>query len=370
MLQLDGVIVGAGILGMLTGLEIMKASPNLDLAILEKEKFVGEHSSSRNSGVLHAGIYYPFNSFKRMLCIEGNKLWNEMGEKIDIGVKKCGKYLIAINEEEIPLLEKIFNQAEENNVENISWVKNGEIDELKKIINVKKAFFSKETGVIDLGQAIKTIEDMIFKKNIPILKEHEVLNIRRSKERIIVETKDDVIETKFLVNACGLDSVKLRKKMGFNDLEEYFVKGYYLKYLRKIECSSLIYPIPYKNLKGLGIHTSFDSDGSIRFGPNAFEVNKINYEMKDDDIKIKMIDTISKIYKGIDEKKLQLDYSGIRSKIKKDGKYYDDFWIKGPKDLGIPGYFELCGIESPGFTAAPAISKFLASKIMDECLRV
>ena len=94
MLQLDGIIVGSGILGMLTGLEIMRASPDLDLAILEKEKFVGEHSSSRNSGVLHAGIYYPFNSFKRILCIEGNKLWHEMGEKIDIGVKKCGKYRI------------------------------------------------------------------------------------------------------------------------------------------------------------------------------------------------------------------------------------------------------------------------------------
>ena len=83
---------------------------------------------------------------------------------------------------------------------------------------------------------------------------------------------------------------------------------------------------------------------------------------------MKMIETISKIYKHIDEKKLHLDYSGIRSKIKKNGQYYDDFWIKGPKDLGIPGYFELCGIESPGFTASPAISKFLVRKLMNECL--
>ncbi len=368
MLQMDGVIVGAGILGMLTGLEITKFFPELDLAILEKEKFVGEHSSSRNSGVLHAGIYYPFNSLKRKFCIEGNRLWYEIGEKIQIDIKKCGKYLIAINEDEIPLLEQLFDQANENHVKNISWVKPHEIDRLKKIINVKKAFFSGETGVIDLGHVIKTAEDLVFKRNIPILKEHEVLNIRKNKKKIIVETKNEVIETKFLVNACGLDSIKIRKKIGLTDLEEYFVKGYYLKYLGDIECSSLIYPIPDKNLKGLGIHTSFDSDGSIRFGPNAFEVKKVDYEMTDELIKNKMIGTISKIYKDIDVKKLHLDYSGIRSKIKCDGKYYGDFWIKGPRDLGIPGYFELCGIESPGFTASPAISKFITQKIMDECL--
>ena len=368
MLQLDGVIVGAGILGMLTGIEISKSFSDLDLAILEKEKFVGEHSSSRNSGVLHAGLYYPFNSFKRRFCIEGNNLWYELGEKHKIDVKKCGKYLIAINEDEIYFLEKVFNQAKKNNVKNISWVNTSDIKELKKIINVKKAFFSGETGVIDLGQVIKFTEDLVFKRNIPLLKEHEVLNIRKNNKKIIVETKDEVIETKFLVNACGLDSIKIRKRIGLKDLEEYFVKGYYLKYSGKIECPSLIYPIPDQKLKGLGIHTSFDSDGSIRFGPNAFEVNKIDYEIRDDDIKNKMIEVISKIYKNIDEKKLQLDYSGIRSKIKHEGQYYDDFWIKGPRELGIPGYFELCGIDSPGFTASPAISRFIASKIKDECL--
>ena len=96
MIELDGVIVGGGILGMLIGLEVEMAFPGLDFAILEKERFVGEHSSSRNSGVLHAGIYYPFHSLKKKFCIEGNRLWYKMGEEIDIDVKKCGKYLIAI----------------------------------------------------------------------------------------------------------------------------------------------------------------------------------------------------------------------------------------------------------------------------------
>ena len=110
MLHLDGVIVGAGILGMLIGLEITEAFSDLDLVILEKEKFVGEHSSSRNSGVLHAGIYYPSNSFKRRFCIEGNKQWFEIQKKFDMGAKRCGKYLIAINEEEIPLLEALTHE--------------------------------------------------------------------------------------------------------------------------------------------------------------------------------------------------------------------------------------------------------------------
>ena len=146
------------------------------------------------------------------------------------------------------------------------------------------------------------------------------------------------------------------------------MKGYYLKYLGKIDCSSLIYPVPHKDLKGLGIHTSFDSDGSIRFGPNTFEVGQVSYDMENEGIKEEMKKSILKKYKNIDEEKLCLDYAGIRSKIKRNGQYYSDFWIKGPKEIKIPGYFELCGIESPGFTGSPAIAKYLAIKIMDECL--
>ena len=143
MLQIDGVVVGAGILGLLTGLEISKKKPNLDLIILEKERFAGEHSSSRNSGVLHAGIYYPFNSLKRKFCIEGNKLWCEMEKELKLGVKKCGKYLVATCDQEIPQLEKLFEQANENKVENISWVNSRELIRLSKFIDVKKAFFFK-----------------------------------------------------------------------------------------------------------------------------------------------------------------------------------------------------------------------------------
>lgn len=365
MLYIDAVVIGAGINGMLTALEFSKAFPNLEIVIFEKEKYSGEHSTSRNSGVLHAGIYYPYNSLKRETCLKGNKIWDDLAKEKDIKINRCGKYVVACNDEELPILSQFYNRAKENGVEEISWVDGEEFDNLKEVVDLKKAFFSPKTGCIDLSDTIQKFENELYNKNIPLMKDNEVLNIDVENGLFIVKTKDEVLKTKILINSAGLYSVKIRRMLGLFDLEEYWVKGFYLKYSKKMNCSSLIYPVPLKNLKGLGVHTSFDSDGTVRFGPNAFDTKEIYYGHEDQNLET-MHQAICRVFKGVQKEFLSFDYSGIRPKIKLKGELYTDFWIKGPKDHGISGYYEMCGIESPGFTASPAIARLIIEKILNE----
>jgi L-2-hydroxyglutarate oxidase LhgO len=336
------------------------------VALFEKEAFVGEHSTSRNSGVLHSGIYYPLNSLKKKLCLEGNKIWHKLGIEKKIKINRCGKYIISCTHEEKKILTQLYDRAQNNGVEGISWVNAQELDELNSIVHVKDAFFSRNTGSIDLADTIKILEKDIYNKNIPLMKGNEVFEIQLEDNNFIVRTNKETLKTRIIINTAGLYAVKLRRMVGLFDLEDYWVKGNYLKYSKKLNYSSLIYPVPLKKLKGLGVHTSFDSDGSIRFGPNAEEVSELFYGLNDEKIKENMYLSISKIFKGIQKEFLNFDYSGIRSKIKLKGKLHEDFWIKGPKELGIPGYYEMCGIESPGLTASPAIAKYIIKKISEE----
>jgi L-2-hydroxyglutarate oxidase LhgO len=366
MIDIDAVIIGAGINGMFSALEFSKQFPHLDVALFEKEAFVGEHSTSRNSGVLHSGIYYPLNSLKKKLCLEGNKIWHKLGIEKKIKINRCGKYIISCTHEEKKILTQLYDRAQNNGVEGISWVNAQELDELNSIVHVKDAFFSRNTGSIDLADTIKILEKDIYNKNIPLMKGNEVFEIQLEDNNFIVRTNKETLKTRIIINTAGLYAVKLRRMVGLFDLEDYWVKGNYLKYSKKLNYSSLIYPVPLKKLKGLGVHTSFDSDGSIRFGPNAEEVSELFYGLNDEKIKENMYLSISKIFKGIQKEFLNFDYSGIRSKIKLKGKLHEDFWIKGPKELGIPGYYEMCGIESPGLTASPAIAKYIIKKISEE----
>jgi L-2-hydroxyglutarate oxidase LhgO len=366
MVDIDAVIIGAGINGMLTALEFARQLPHLEVALFEKEAFVGEHSTSRNSGVLHSGIYYPFNSFKKKLCLEGNKIWYKLGVEKKIKINQCGKYIISCTNEEKKILTQLYDRAQNNGVEGISWVNTQELGKLNNIVHVKDAFFSRNTGSIDIAETIKILEKDIYNKNIPLMKKNEVLDIKFRSDHFIVRTNKESLKTRIIINTGGLSAVKLRRMLGLFDLEDYWVKGNYLKYSKKLNCSSLIYPVPLKKLKGLGVHTSFDSDGSIRFGPNAKMVSDLFYGLNEEKLKENMYLSISKIFKGIQKEFLNFDYSGIRSKIKLKGTLYEDFWLKGPKELGIPGYFEMCGIESPGLTASPALAKYMIEKVSEQ----
>lgn len=359
LVEVDFAIIGAGIIGLSIARELHKKFPQAQITVFEQESYVGDHTSGRNSGVLHAGIYYPHLSLKHTLCLEGNEMWDSLGKELDIPVVRCGKWIVARNREEIPSLETIHNNALRNQVPGFREATSTEVEKLKDIIFVEKALFSSRTGFLDQSQALTSFKNWLEQKQIPVLMKHQVLGLDRSGHDYILDLKDFRVKTPVVLNCAGLFAIHLRKQLGLTDLQDYWVKGYYVKSRQKTVCQQLIYPVPLKNLKGLGVHLTLDADGAMKFGPNTVDVTEISYSL-DEEVKQQMLPSIQGFFKTVDPDQLYVDYAGIRPKLKDNaGNLVSDFKIQQP----FPGYWELLGIESPGFTAAPAIAKHILQRI-------
>lgn len=363
------IICGGGVLGLLVAHELRNLYPDLEFALLEKEGSLGDHTSGRNSGVLHAGIYYPLDSLKRELCIEGNRLWRKIGIDHNITINACGKYVIASRDSELEALHTVFEQATLNNVKGIAKVSNGDKEKLSPFCHVVDGFFSETTGVLSPSEAISRLAYSLEMKGSLILKNHEVLKVERRDNLFHLETSQGPLKSKYFFNLSGGHGPVLRQGLGLYDIESAFVKGNYLKLNKKFFNESLVYPIPPSNLKGLGVHTSFDLDGIIRFGPDTEAAKNGEDYQQTENVIDQMFPAIEKVFKGINKEDLSLDYAGVRPKIRKDGKAFNDFAIQGPVNHGVECYFEALGIESPGFTAAPAIAKRLLELFSKSILR-
>ena len=367
-MDLEVAIIGAGVIGLQVA-RALALSGKKDIAIFEKNIYPGEHSSSRNSGVLHAGIYYPANSLKQKLCLEGNRLWEKLAKDLDISIMRTGKFIVATDSEtEDEELERLYQFVLEKRVPGIRRATSQELETLSKYVKVSSAFFSETTGVISVSEAIKALQDDLFKRDIPLLLHQPITELRKkgndseSPGEFHFRVGEDTISAKKVINCAGLHSVEVRKMLGLNNLEARWVKGRYLKLNKKFYTDSLIYPLPKKDLKGLGVHTSFDFDKVVRFGPDTEDVDAStltpDYSL-DNAVIAAMHPAIDKVFKNISLSDLTVDYAGIRSKIvdAQTGNPIPDFIIDSP----LPGYLECLGIESPGLTASPAITNRVIS---------
>lgn len=353
MVKIPLIIIGGGIVGLSIGRELRRRYPDLEFAILEKESYLGEHSSGRNSGVLHAGIYYPKDSLKAKLCVEGNKLWDEWANELSVPILRCGKFIFARNSDEELVLAKIKEQALKNGV-NLTWAKRGELDEISPYVNIVNALYSKTSAIIEVSTALSALKYDLESNDVPVMLNYQVTKIDKSNEGFVLKSNQETIECNHLINSAGLFAVGLRRQLGLYDIEDCYVKGCYLKTHAPFYSKSLLYPIPHHDLKGLGIHSTFDFAGVTRMGPNTIDVTGIDYSFPEDQIE-SMKEAIKASYKGMLIERFEPDFAGIRPKIRKDGKIFADFWIEKRER-----YIELLGIESPGLTSAPAIARYVS----------
>lgn len=362
--DIDVAIVGAGIVGLMLAKKLYEAKPNLSIALFEKNLFVGEESSSRNSGVIHSGIYYETGSFKHLLSLEGNNEWEEIAKQLAIPFNRCGKYIVATTPNERDELELLKQQGEHNRVKDIRNISSPERKELNSIINIFDAIYLPTTGIIDVSIALKNLERWLFNKNIPILLNQTVEQIEPDAGEFNLYFKQQKIQAAIVVNACGLKAIEFRKKLGLLDFEADFIKGNYLSTNQKLFTKSLIYPIPHKDLHGLGVHSSFDFNGKLKFGPNTETISTIDYAVQNN-LKELMWPQIEKLFKKVAYDKLYADYAGIRSKIKRtnETKLYPDFLLQSEKEHKIKNYYEFCGIDSPGLTASPGLANWMIKKL-------
>ena len=360
----DVTIIGAGVIG----LSIAKfcSEQGYSVVVLEQESRAGEGISSRNSGVIHAGIYYPENSFKTKFCVSGNELLYEYANQKRINHKKIGKYIIASHKNDIEKLHKIYNQGIKNMVE-VDLFSNRKMKEICPDLKIEEAIFSPNTGIIDVPELISALEGDIQHNGGLISFNTKFIAAEKIEHGFKIICNDGSsyeIDTRNLVNASGLYSDTISQKidaLGEGHISSIkYAKGHYFKYNGNHPFTTLVYPLA--NQFSSGLHVGFDLSGQIRFGPDITWVDKIDFSF-DESLKIKFIESIKQYWPQIDSTKLHPDYVGIRPKLQSFNETMRDFSIKGFNDHGVDGLINIQGVDSPGVTSCLSIGKHVLNLI-------
>jgi len=358
--QLDCIVVGAGVVGLAVARSL--AVDGREVVVLEAEPEIGMHTSSRNSEVIHAGLYYKEDSLKARLCVEGKELLYRYCEDRNIPHQRIGKIIVASHENESAKLEAIHEQAMKNGVDDLSFVDKARVREMEPEVQCHTGLFSPSTGIIDSHSLMLSMQADIEAHGGSVLTHSRVssLGTAASGFWLTIENVEEEFGCKTLINAAGLWATDIATEVGQLDVDHseqvHFAKAHYFAYPGRSPFKHLVYPIPIDG--GLGVHATNDMGGAARFGPDVEWVDEIDYGF-DENRTDRFIESIKKYFPGLDESKLTPAYTGIRPKLSGAGGEPRDFVIQGPSDHGIAGLVNLLGIESPGLTASLAIGEYV-----------
>ncbi|MFH1575984.1 MAG: NAD(P)/FAD-dependent oxidoreductase [Candidatus Margulisiibacteriota bacterium] len=359
------VIIGAGVVGLSIAAELSKK--NQEIILLEKETSFGQSTSSRNSEVIHAGIYYPKDSLKARLCVEGNRLLYEYCQKQNIAHKRLGKIIVAENEAEVKELEELRQKGQENGVRDLAWMAAKELAEYEPAVKAVKALSSPNTGIIDSHQLMKALEAEAKSNGVILAYGNAVTGLKQEPDGYLVQLAGgEPLKSDVVINSAGLAADQIAAMVGIDiDQNKYrlkYCKGEYFAYTRPSVIKHLVYPVPGKDAAGLGVHSVIDLAGGLKFGPSAEYVSEIEYRVDPTHRKV-FWESIKELFPQIKEADLAPDQAGVRPKLQGPGEAFRDFVIKEEASLGYPGLINLIGIESPGLTACLAIARYVGSLI-------
>lgn len=366
----DVVVVGSGVIGLSSALELQLQGKKV--LLVEKNIYPYEETSSRNSGVIHSGIYYPQDSLKKSFCIRGNDLLYRFCKKNDIFFKKTEKLIVSNKDEEESLLS-IYNNGIKNGLENqIALVDGDEIRNMEPNIskNISQGIHVKTTGILDQPSLCNKLQFLFESSGGQITLNTFFYNYENENNYHIsfLDTLGEKFEvrSKYLILCTGLHSFEAGSMIdsikNLSNLKKIkYVKGHYYKLNHKTPpFNKLIYPVP--NKLGLGIHYTLDINGYGKFGPDTILVNDLSYDFVHN-VKQYFFDEISKYFDNFEIHDLSEDYTGIRPKLDIDEKF-KDFSILESKDHGLDNLIFLQGFESPGLTSSLAISEYIAKKLL------
>lgn len=364
--ELDCVVAGAGVIGLAVARALARAGR--DVVILESADAIGTGISSRNSEVIHAGIYYPAGSLMARFCVAGrNALYAYCIER-GIPHRKCGKLIVATSEEELGQLPVIAARAAANGVSDIRQISAADAMALEPALATTGALISPSTGILDSHAYMLSLLGDAHNAGAALALNSPVLEGRIEDEGIVLKVggaDPTTVRCKRFVNAAGLQAPSLARKlegMPANLIPtEYYAKGSYFSLGGKSPFSRLIYPVPVKG--GLGVHLTLDMDGQARFGPDVEWVNRLDYEV-DPRRAESFYASIRRYCPGLKDGTLQQAYSGIRPKIVPPEIGSQDFMIQGLQAHGIPGLINLFGIESPGLTSSLALAEHVRDLVV------
>ncbi len=363
MEKADITIIGAGVVGLAVAAEL--ARPDLSVFILEKNSVHGGGISSRNSEVLHAGIYYPEGSLKARLRVAGNPMLYEIAARNGIPYKKTGKLIVATNSGDIEAIEKLYENGRRNGVESLSLVSMRQVAQMEPHVQAVAALYSPETGIINTHTLMNYFLKQAQSNKANLVCHTKVLHIEKETNGWQIFAENDKGEdfdflSGVVINAAGLSSDVIAN-MACGHYHLHYCKGDYcgISGVKPGLVGRLIYPAPVKDSAGLGVHLTIDLNGRLRLGPDATYIDRVeDYNVASE--KAALFYEQARIFLPfLKPENVYPDMAGIRPKLQGPNNIFHDFVIRED----APGFVNLVGIESPGLTASPAIARIVQKMI-------
>ncbi|HVI67406.1 MAG TPA: NAD(P)/FAD-dependent oxidoreductase [Bradyrhizobium sp.] len=359
--RVDCVVVGAGVIGLAVARRLAQAGR--EVVVLEAAEGIGTVTSSRNSEVIHAGIYYKAGSLMARTCVAGKKMLYRYCADHGVPHKNCGKLIVATTPKEAEKLQSIRAHAEANGVLDMQMLSGEAARALEPALNCDAALLSPSTGIIDSHAFMLALRGDAEAAGAALAFHTPLLRARAVAGKIELDAGGDApmtLECRLLVNSAGLNAPAVARGIDGMPLASipraYLAKGNYFSCSRKAPFSHLIYPVPEPG--GLGVHLTLDMAGQARFGPDVEWVDTIDYAV-DPARAARFYPAIRKYWPALPDGALMPSYSGMRPKIVPPAVASQDFVIQGPKDHGVAGLINLFGIESPGLTSSLAIADYV-----------
>jgi L-2-hydroxyglutarate oxidase LhgO len=366
--EVEAVVIGAGVVGLAVARAL--ALRGVETVLLESHGSIGHETSSRNSEVIHAGIYYPPGSAKAMLCVKGKAMLYDFLESRRLPFSRCGKLIVAGSDAESDRLQMIRARAEANGVTDLITLDEPQIADLEPAVKGVRGVFSPSTGILDSHQLMVALQGEFESAGGVVAFASPVLGGQigeAGEHRLVVGGAEPAtLGCRKLVNAAGLHAHSVLRALlqgidGQDMPRQYYAKGHYYAYSGSSPFSHLVYPVPASG--GLGIHSTFDLAGQVRFGPDVQWVSEINYDFDTSRFQL-FVDAIRTYFPGLDASRLVPAYTGIRPKIVGPGETDGDFLFFDAAFHGRSGFISLHGMESPGLTASLAIAERVVERVL------
>lgn len=393
----DFTIIGGGILGMSTAMQLIKSYPDRKMLVVEKEAELAQHQSGHNSGVIHAGVYYTPGSLKARFCLEGNRSIKAFCDEHDIAYEACGKLLVATNDVELQRMEGLWERAEANGLER-SWLSAEELTEREPNITGVGALFVPSSGIVDYAEVTRAMAMEFERLGGQIRVSTQVTGLDERLNEVVVKTREGEIPTRYLVSCSGLMADRVVRMLGKDPgftICPFRGEYYRLPTERNRIVNHLIYPIPDPSMPFLGVHLTRMIDGSVTVGPNAvlalkregyrksdislpdmaamfanrgiLKVLKSNLrpgmiEMKNSLFKKSYLEEVRKYCPSLTADDLMPSPAGVRAQaVSRDGKLVDDFlFVNSRRTVNV------CNAPSPAATSAIPIGAHIVSKVREQ----
>ncbi|MFA5654168.1 MAG: NAD(P)/FAD-dependent oxidoreductase [Desulfomonilia bacterium] len=371
MVGVGVTIIGAGVVGLAVARELGFCSEQV--LVLEKESAPGKGISSRNSEVVHAGIYYPEGSLKAALCVEGSAMLRAYCAKTGVPLKKIGKVIVAASRKEEKALEDLCRKGAANGARDLRMLSGKELKKREPNVRGVCALFSPHTGIIDSHRLVRSLEIQCLAQGAAILYRTTLFAVEKAASGFTCRARGPGGEpysfaSRVVINAAGLDADEVASLAGIDvdasGCRIYPVKGEYFRVgaAKQGLVSGLVYPVPKRNLMGLGVHATKDLSGSLRLGPNALPAKSRSYEVDPSHAQA-FFESARQMLPFLEPADLAPDMAGIRPKIQRPGEPVKDFVVRHEAGQGLAGMINLIGIESPGLTSCLSLGRYVADMV-------